>query len=211
MTSLWVTVTPGALCFTCGFQCSAFWTLTVNRERVGVKSWGTNKAKQSLLFTARRRQTLRGEGCGRVKHSSHGADGLRIFIKPTRHHVRRALLKKSSSQMDRFSQIYLLQRSFHTDYATVSQHGWTPRLDRSLPTACLAQGESDVGQMEGNHLSAPSSEQQEQISGGCTTFLTCCCPCHHKRETWGVQAADSLQNTDKTDRNKKKRNVRHIF
>lgn len=28
-----------------------------------------------------------------MKHSSHCADGLRIFIKPTRHHVRRALLK----------------------------------------------------------------------------------------------------------------------
>lgn len=33
---------------------------------------------------------------------------------------------------------------------------------RLLPAACLAQGESDVGQMEGTVLLAPSSEEQSR-------------------------------------------------
>lgn len=36
-----------------------------------------------------------------------------------------------------------------------------------LPAACLAQGESDVGQMEGTVLSAPSSEVQSR----CQKFI----------------------------------------
>lgn len=119
------------------------------------------QTKQSLLFTASRRQTLKEEGCGRLKHSSHCVDGLSIFIKPTRHRVRRSLLKKCCSQMDGLSQIYLLQSSFLVDYSTASQHELNS-LALSLLPACLAQGESDVGQREDTVLSMTSSEIQSR-------------------------------------------------
>lgn len=111
-------------------------------------------------------ERLRGRGCGRVKRSSHRAVRPGIFIKPTRHHVRGSLQEKCCSQMELLSQIYLLRSSFHVDYITTSQQERTARL-RCQP-ACLAQGESDVGQTEDTVLSMLSSEKNPQQITGCS-------------------------------------------
>lgn len=107
------------------------------------------------------RAKLRWEGRDRPQSSSHSMDGLTVFMKPTRHCVRRALPKKCCSQMDSLCRNYLLQSSFLVDYATVSQHRLNS-LALSLLPACLAQGESDVGQGEDSVLSLTSSEIQSR-------------------------------------------------
>lgn len=95
-----------------------------------------------------------------MKHSSLCTHGFKIFIKPTRRHIRRALLKKCCSQMDRFSQIYLLPSSFHTDYTTSAE--CAPILRPGVCCQHLAQGESDVGQTEGIAFSSRSSVYQSR-------------------------------------------------
>lgn len=73
-----------------------------------------------------------------------------------------------------------------------------------LPAACLTQGESDVGQMEGNVLSAPSSEIQSRYQKVIQPFQDAIaftrtkgdmrCACH--------RLLLNHRHTDKTDRNK---------
>lgn len=123
----------------------------LNGEKVGGRLRGTNGAEQSS-----ERKGVRGRKAVRIAWM-----GLLVFIKPTRHRVRRSLPKKCCSQMDSLSRIYLLQSSFLVDYATVSQHGLNS-LALSLLPACLAQGESDVGQGEDAVLSLTSSEIQSR-------------------------------------------------
>lgn len=86
-------VKAGEFCFTCGFQCSAFehWQLTGRKWEVSAE--GQTKRSKACFSLQAEGKRSKGKGCGRVKHSSHCADGLRIFIKPTRHRIRRALLK----------------------------------------------------------------------------------------------------------------------
>lgn len=137
---------PGELCCTRAFQCGA-----VTRRESGRRAL---RDKES-------RAKLRGEGRERPQSSPHSMDRLAVFIEPTRHRVRRSLPQKCCSQMDRLSQNYLLPSSFLVDYATVSQHRLNS-LALSLLPACLAQGESDVGQGEDSVLSLTSSEIQSR-------------------------------------------------
>lgn len=73
------------------FPVFCFWT--AHREKVGGMLKGqTKQSKASFSLQAEGKHSEE-KGCGRVKRSSRCTDGLGIFIKPTRHHVRRALPK----------------------------------------------------------------------------------------------------------------------
>lgn len=89
---------PRGLCFTCGFQCSAFerWQLTGRKWEVSAE--GQTKQSKGCFSERAEGKHSKGKGCGRVKHSSRCTDGLRIFIKLTRHHVRRALPEKKKKK-----------------------------------------------------------------------------------------------------------------
>lgn len=117
--------------------------------------------------------------------------------------------------MDRLSQIYLLQSSFLIDYATVSQHKWTLWLGICCQQPALLK----VNQMWVRWRAHPPSAHiwsKEQISKAYTTFLTSHYTHHDKGRCEFIWCAGQrfLLNhriTDKTDRNKNRLNIKHIF
>lgn len=146
---------PRGLCFTCGFQCSAFerWQLTGRKWEVSAE--GQTKQSKGCFSERAEGKHSKGKGCGRVKHSSRCTDGLRIFIKLTRHHVRRALpeKKKKKKSVPRWT-----VSSIAVSLLIMQQCRSTSELHSvvCVGSHAFAQGESDGGHVEGTVLSATS-------------------------------------------------------
>lgn len=133
-----------------------------------------------------------------MKHSSQCADGLRIFIKPTRHHVRRALLKNVVPRWTTSARfIYYRAASLWITQQCRSKG----ELCGLMSAACLAQGESDVGQMEDTVLSVPSAEERSRYQKNVQPFRDANDNARHEA-FWPPTLTEKV--TDKTDRNKKK-------